>query len=330
MRTTVAYPLSPSISIESPLNPPLYKGGNGIESGFGEWLAEQNSSLKTIQAYLSDFHQYEMWFANYYGEDFTPEKLTSHDLRTWRDHTLNREQRSPSTWNRRKASLSVYCQYAREIGAISHDPTRGLQSAEAVSLPPRWLDAIEYGRVIRWMEHAVDRANTTQQKDDARRNVAMAGLMLFAALREGEVVALRYTDITISERKGKAVVHGKGQKLRNVPLSLEAREALKPYLNPPISPFEKGDKAEGYLFPISPRQIQNIVGDIGREAQVEDLTPHRFRHTAIKRMLDAGMDPIAVQFVAGHAKFSTTAGYAKPGWDDLERAVEGVAIGKVR
>jgi integrase len=295
-----------------------------LDTSFHFWLLNQNNSDKTIQAYLSDFHQFEMWFANYYGEDFSIDKLSSHDLRTWREHTLGQEQRSPSTWNRRKASLSVYCQYAREIGAISHDPMRGLQPAEAVSLPPRWLDPIEYGRIIRWMEHAVDHANTDQQRDDARRNVAMLGLMLFAALREGEVVALRAADIKISERKGKVIIRsGKGGKYGEVPLSLEAREALKPYLS--IYP---GDGNGGFLFMISTRQVQNIVADIGREAQVDDLTPHRFRHTAIKRMLDAGKDPIAVQAIARHAKFSTTLGYAKPGWEDMERAVEGVSMGR--
>lgn len=289
---------------------------------FAEWLLDQGISVNSISAYLSDLHQYELWFANFYGEDFSSAKLTSHDLRSWREHTLGKEGRSPSTWNRRKASMSVYCQYARTIRAISLDPMRGLQSAEAVSLPPRWLDAIEYGRIVRWLEHAVDRANTAQQKDDARRNVAMVGLMLYAAMREGEIAALRAADITISERKGKVIIRkGKGGKLRTVPLSLEAREALKPY-------FHTIDSLEAPLFPISTRQMQNIVSDIGREAQVDELTPHRFRHTAIKRMLDAGMDPIAVQAIAGHAKFSTTAGYAKPGWDDLERAIEGVSMGR--
>lgn len=312
---------------------------------FAFWLTEKGTSDKTRAAYLSDLNQYERWFTATYGEDFSPEKLSSHDIRVWREVKLYVEELSPATWNRRKASMAVYCDYCRSIGVLSpsYDPMRTIQTAEAVKLPPRWLDQAEYGRLVRWMEHAEARANTMQRKLHALRDVAMVGLMLYAGLRCGEVVSLRMDDIQISDRKGKVIIRkGKGGKYGEVPLSLDAREAIKPYMEtlpehartaPHLDAGVEGastSSAIGKIFPLSTRRVQEIVSEIGRDAQIDDLTSHRLRHTCIKRMLQAGQDPQAVQAIARHAKFSQTAEYARAGWDEMEKAVEGVAIGKGR
>lgn len=304
---------------------------------FAFWLMKKGTADKTRAAYLSDLNQYERWFEENYGEDFSPDKLSSHDIRVWREVTLDIEELSPATWNRRKASMAVYCDYCRSIEVLSpsYDPMRTIQAAEAVKLPPRWLDQAEYGRLVRWMEHAEARANTMQRKLDALRDVAMVGLMLYAGLRCGEVVNLRLADIHLGERKGKVIIRkGKGGKYGEVPLSLDAREAVKSYIASlcelAMGPVPVELNRGGFLFPLSTRRVQEIVAEIGHEAQIDDLTPHRFRHTCIKRMLQAGQDPQAVQAIARHAKFSQTAEYARAGWDEMEKAVEGVAIGKGR
>lgn len=310
-----------------------------MKNTFTEWLIEKNTKAKTISAYISDINQFAIWFTETYKEDFYPEKLCSHDIRVWRETTLYVDELSPATWNRRKASMAVFCDYCRSIGALSpsDDPMRNIQAAEAVKLPPRWLDATEYGRLVRWMEHAEARCNTLQRKADARRDVAMVGLMLYAGLRVGELVKLRPEDFFLTERKGVMVIRAgvaKGGKYAKLPISLEAREAIRPYMYmdtlPELVEGASTGSAHKKLFPITTRRVQEIVSEIGREAQIDDLTPHRFRHTFVRRMLDAGKDQQAVQALARHAKFSQTAEYAKAGWNEMVEAVEGVAIGKAR
>jgi integrase/recombinase XerC len=52
-------------------------------------------------------------------------------------------------------------------------------------------------------------------------------LLLNTGLRAGELCALRWSDVRISERKGMLVVRsGKGLKRREIPLNQDARSAL--------------------------------------------------------------------------------------------------------
>ena len=71
------------------------------------------------------------------------------------------------------------------------------------------------------------------------------------------------------------------------------------------------------------RTVQRVVAEIGRLAGLE-VSPHDLRHTCLKRMVDAGTPLTVVQKIAGHKKLETTARYIKPGWGDLEKAVERV------
>jgi len=76
------------------------------------------------------------------------------------------------------------------------------------------------------------------------------------------------------------------------------------------------------------RAIQKRIAEICRSAGIDEISPHRLRHTCAKRMLDAGRPLTEVQMILGHSSLNTTARYVTPGWEDLQAAVDSVAIGK--
>ena len=51
------------------------------------------------------------------------------------------------------------------------------------------------------------------------------------------------------------------------------------------------------------------------------ITPHMFRHTFGKNLVDAGESLDRVAALAGHSSLNTTARYTKPTQADLEQAV---------
>ena len=64
----------------------------------------------------------------------------------------------------------------------------------------------------------------------SKRNYAILQLMLQSGLRIGEVIKLRYGDITLQARSGSVnIVDGKGHKSREVPLNITVRHALQNY-----------------------------------------------------------------------------------------------------
>jgi integrase/recombinase XerC len=275
-----------------------------------------------VEAYLSDLGKYASWFELTNGQAFEPGLVTSIDLRAYRQHSLENERVRPATWNRRRIALALLCQWARGAGFLSYDPFQGVSAAEEEELPPRWLGQAEYSRVLRQVERNANAAKTSYGKAQALRDQAMVALMVYAGLREAELVALDGGDLVITPRGGKVIVRlGKGQKRREVPLGAEARRAVSAWLA--VERAESGEpvfsgKSSGRL---TTRQVQRVVAEIGRQAGVE-LTPHMLRHTFAKRTLKSGADLTVVQKLMGHSRLDTTSRYVKPGWDDLAGAVE--------
>lgn len=293
------------------------------QTGFEAWLTETGRAGKTRAAYRSDLALYARWFAGVNQQPFTLDLLTSVDLRAYRAHSLEQERVAPSTWNRRRAALAMLCRYAREIGAISYDPLSGVLPKEKNGTGPRWLERADQNRILRQLERNLNAARTPAAYAQAARDQAMVFLMLHAGLREAEVVDLDWSDLALCPRSGQAVIRkGKGDKERKVPLSAEARRALAAW-SAVADPFGGG----GPVFTgkgstrLTTRQVQRRVGQIGRQAGVQ-VTPHQLRHSFAKRLVDERQPLTLVQDLLGHSRLDTTAVYVKPGWRDLERAVE--------
>ncbi len=295
---------------------------------FRLWLASsarRGRGVKTIEAYESDIKRYSEWFESINEQSFEPSLLTSIDLRAYRIHSLETERVRPSTWNRRRTTLTVLCQFARETGRITYDPMYSVDRYEEEEMPPRWLTKADQMRLMRQLERDVNGAKSDFSRRQALRDQAMVVLMAYAGLREGELVALNLCDIELTPRRGKVVIRlGKGQKAGDIPLGAEARRAITAWLSV-RGDGEGGDPVfNGKGTPrITTRQVQRVVSEIGRAAKLDgNITPHQFRHTFVKRAVDNGAPLTVVQKLARHKRIATTARYAKPGWSDLEEAVE--------
>ena len=291
-----------------------------------DFIAEQlrlGKAERTISAYAQDLLAFENWFELHNGQVFTPELINNWDLQSWRSWSLEGARVAPATWNRRRASLQQFCRWLRGTGAIGYDVMEGVAGYEAEEQAPRWLDRAEFGRLMRQVEINQHAANTARRKRLALRDAALVAVMAYAGLREGEACGLRTEDVELGARRGRITVRlGKGQKSREVPVSADLRRWLSAWLaeGPGELVFED----------ISTRAVQKRVAELGAQAGIEGLTPHRLRHSCAKRMLDGGAQLGAVQKILGHAKLETTARYTQPGWEDLEEAVDGVALGKIR
>lgn len=289
-------------------------------SAFADHLRSQGRSASTVKAYLQDVRGFSLWCEQVNGCTFTPDLTTGVDLRGYRQWAVEGHNMAPATWNRRRVALSLFCAWAQAAGHLNYNPFQGVEAWEEEELPPRWLDKTEFSRFMRQVELITQGAKTVHWKWQALRDQAMIALMAYAGLREGEVVGLNLKDVSISERSGRVIVWtGKGDKKREVPLGLEVRRALGAWLEVRGS----GEalfigKGEGRL---TTRSVQRRVAEIGRQAGLT-VTPHDLRHTFAKRLVDAGKPLSVVGKLLGHARLDTTARYAKPGWKDLEEAVE--------
>jgi len=288
---------------------------------FEIYLSEGGKSKRTIEAYMQDVGSFACWYAQVNGCEFEAKGLTSYDLRAYRKYALEERRVKPATWNRWRSSLVVLSGWAVAVGYLYTDPSKGIPAAELAALSPRWLERSQINGLMRQAERMVNGAQTDYGRWQALRDQAILALMLYAGLRESEVIGLDVGDVELGERKGRVVVRrGKGDKYREAPLAKEARRALGLWLEARGGEVGAlfGSKRAGRL---SRRAVIHRVKEIGRLAGVQ-ISPHDLRHTCAKRMLDEGAPLTVVQKVLGHSRLDTTARYVTPGWGDLEQAVE--------
>ena len=154
---------------------------------------------------------------------------------------------------------------------------------------------------------------------DSVRDRAMFELLLSTGMRLTELRGLNQGDVDFSERE--IIVFGKGAKQRIVYFDertslflnkyLESRDDDNPALFATINnPHERLGKAG----------IGTTVREWGRNTNIENVHPHRFRRTMATRALRAGMPIEQIQVILGHSSIETTRIYAKVNQDDVKYA----------
>lgn len=279
-----------------------------LKAYFDELVATGKSE-ETIKTYRVQLSRFISWLKeNCETED--PREITSIDAIEYRDF-LQEKGFKPASVNTALASIEALCTWMKSEGHIDHNPLEKVKRVEQVQEAPKWLDKREKYRVIRTVINSKN-----------LRNKAIILTLLMAGLRVSELVNLKTDDVVISERKGSIVVQsGKGNKRRVVPVNKDLRDALSEYINEEratghwLFPSQRGEK-------LTIRAVQHLCKEIGKKANLEQLTPHMLRHTFCHDLVSKGIDIGIVAKMAGHSKIDTTLIYTQPGEQELQAAVE--------
>jgi len=146
------------------------------------------------------------------------------------------------------------------------------------------------------------------------RDLAIVGLMLLQGLRSKEVIALNCESVLLSESQMR--VHGKGNKIRCVPLASDTILLLGPLfaagtaggMRQALFVSLKG-RARGARM--TPAGMRSLFRYHRRITQTAPAHPHRFRHTFASDMVRAGISLPALMHLMGHAHISTTMVYVQ-------------------
>ncbi|MEK7213568.1 MAG: tyrosine-type recombinase/integrase, partial [Patescibacteria group bacterium] len=147
------------------------------------------------------------------------------------------------------------------------------------------------------------------------RDKAMLELLFSTGLRVSELCSLP-SDINL--KLDEISVRGKGEKVRVVFISENAKKAVKEYLN-------KRDDMDDALFVqistkkneklaqkrdsmrLTPRSVERIIKQYAIQAGIsKKVTPHIIRHSFATDLLRNGADLRSVQMLLGHANINTT------------------------
>lgn len=276
---------------------------------FLEYLEiERGRSLKTIENY----ERYLDRFIGFARID-APEQITEEMVREFRlwlnrqpgsKYGANTEPMKRRTQNYYLIALRAFLKYLRKRGITSLSPER----IELAKVPDRSLDLITPAELKRLRE-APDNATKVGLRDRA-----ILELLFSTGLRVSELCSLSIDDVDLS--RDEFSVRGKGDKIRIVFLSPDAKEAVKAYLDARDDMSDAlfvqyGRGAKNASDPrLSPRAVQRMLKHYATKAGItRKVTPHVIRHSFATDLLANGADLRSVQALLGHANIGTTQVY---------------------
>lgn len=223
--------------------------------------------------------------------------VTSDHIRTWL--MALRETHKPASIAARYRCARAFFNWAEAEERIDATPMKRIPAPKVAQTEPPGFSDAELTSIV---------ATCNPRTPVGARDRALLLVFAGTALRLSEVAGLTRQDVIQagpSERYIRIV--GKGDKERLVALESSVRKALADWLeyrdddDPALWIGERGRLQSHALY--------DIIRKHGEAAGVENVHPHRFRNFALSNMLASGLDPAAVQRLAGHANLAQTQHY---------------------
>ncbi len=165
----------------------------------------------------------------------------------------------------------------------------------------------------------------TMRRRTADRDAAIVLVLLDTGLRVGELARLTVKDVNITTGEIFIAPFGESRrktKSRAVFLGKVALRALWRYLaaRPAHSPADPLFVSSRDGSPMNRNSIRLLLADMGQRAGVENVHPHRFRHTFAIEFLRNGGDVFSLQRLLGHADLETVKIYLELAQADTQNA----------
>lgn len=284
----------------------IYMNINNALQRFLEYLEiEKGRSLNTVRNY----NQYISAFVSFTQITHTDE-ITAESIRQFRLH-LNRQpgikKKEQSAGTMKKRTQNYYLIAIRMFLKYLNKQDIKVLPAEKIELAKtesREIDHISITELNRMMEVSAKHP----------RNHAMMQILFSTGLRLSEMCSMN-RDLDLS--RDEFTIRGKGDKLRIVFLSPEAKSAIRNYLETRTDMDESlfiqmGPRAvkleeQNVSLRLTPRSVERIVKQIAIEAGISKVvTPHTIRHSFATNLLRNGADIRSVQMMLGHSNIATT------------------------
>lgn len=265
---------------------------NLIERFLEMLVAETGASQHTLSAYRTDLEQASV---------ITGGRLSIADREMIRKLSSHWRKLQNSTVARKSSSLRRFFGFIVEEGFRESDPSDALPKPGLVRSLPKTLSHSEIALLFQLIAEGLDRELV---KPATVRLSAILELLYGSGLRASELVSLQRSLITGD--KAFLIIKGKGEKERLVPISQQARAAVRRW-------SEFVDQKEKWLFPsrtghISRVRLFQIIKEHAARAGINPakISPHVLRHAFATHLLEGGADLRALQTLLGHSDISTT------------------------
>ena len=164
-----------------------------------------------------------------------------------------------------------------------------------------------------------------------RRDQAMLTLLYDSGARVQELADLRIGDLRL-DFPAQVKLTGKGRKTRSVPLMDKTTALLKNYLSE-----QRLDSPSDYEHPLffnsqgkklTRQGIAYILKKYATACGIEEISPHKMRHTKAMHLTEADVNPIFIRDFLGHTDLKVTEVYSKTSIKMKKAALDKMKSGK--
>lgn len=256
--------------------------------------------------------------------------VTAEDIRLYLAKRIYKDKVSKTTTNNERRNLSAFYSWLQREEILLKNPMTKVDAVKVTKAKKKAFEPLEIERI--------------RDACRSRRETAMVEVLLSTWARVSEVTHIRIDDI----HDDHLIVHGKGDKDREVYLNAKAVLAVQNYLaerndnNPYLFPharfagditkfasntrrkkqceWYKEDSLVDVEQPMDHGSLERVIRSIGKRAGVSNTHPHRFRRTGATTALRNGMPLIQVSKLLGHENIGTTQIYLDVSDEELAQA----------
>jgi site-specific recombinase XerD len=246
--------------------------------GFESDLVARNRAPQTVTTYLKAAHQFIAWLEDQ-GHSTEANEVSANDVRGWLGHLHSRV--APATVAQRFRSLQQFMNFVVSEGdsGLAASPMARLKPPSVPEKPIPILSAADLGAL---------RRTCTSTDFESRRDAAILELFIDTGARLGEIADARLEDLDTRAKRLLVVV--KGRHTREKTFSDHAVKVLERYLRARKShPNADSDFLwVGKRGRLKSQGVRRVLERRAREAGLDHIHPHQFRHTFAHRFLMAG------------------------------------------
>lgn len=280
---------------------------NAFDEVFDDFIwylsAERRLAENTVASYRSDL---EIWHKIFEGLSQCPSQEAI--LRALA--IARNENWAKATEARRRSALRHFARFRLLSDA---EWSRVLEEVPAATGDAKFPKALELDEVKAFLEFSPDAGVPIE----VWRDKALLELLFASGLRVSEARLLRWQDLHFED--GWVRVLGKGDQERIVPVSERALGWLKRYQAESQARWhERAPSTHKDLIflsrrlqPLTRMGIWKLVRKRGLLVGLDDLHPHRLRHSFATHLIRGGADIRVVQILLGHRSLAATERYLK-------------------
>jgi site-specific recombinase XerD len=299
-----------------PARRPLYADSERLISVYLRTL----TSPQTIRTYNTELRMFVSYLKGEIGRSL--EELTAEDISLYREHLI--KTYAAATAAKKLAVLRRFLIFTYMAGATAVNPEalRFFAKSPHVGHDPSYnvLTEDELSRML-------GAARTSNYRD-----YVLLAVMAGGGLREAEAVEIRIGDFRdVGEEQIFLRIRGKGDKVRNVPLSPELWQLVQRFVLLTGRSFNSHADARKPLFlsrvgvekTLTTRSVRNLVKKYVRAAGItKAISPHSIRHTVGTNMAINEAPLLVIQQFLGHADPKTTLRYIRRAEELAARAYQ--------